>query len=97
MSDYPNKPGGYDSPEVIDEARREIDRRAWTTQDGHDLAAHLQAARKDLIAYLADLDQRNLISGTILNYLHTLLDVELEKVQDAEDAEEAGPTIEPQP
>lgn len=92
MSDYLNKPASYDSPEVIDEARREIDRRSWTTQDGHDLATHLQEARKDLTAYLVDLDQRNLISGTIFNYLHNFLDVELEKVKDSEDA---GPTIEP--
>lgn len=89
MSSYLNKPSNYDSREVIEEARREIDRRAWTTQHGHDLAAHLQAARKDLTEYLADLDQRNLISGTIFNYLRVVIDVVLEKVQNADEVDDA--------
>lgn len=91
MSDYLNKPDTYDSPTVIEEARREIERRAWTTQYGHDPATHVQTARKDLTGYLADLDQRNLISGTVFNYLRTLLDVELEKVQDSAEADDAAP------
>jgi hypothetical protein len=90
MSDYLNKPDTYDSPTVIEAARREIARRAWTTQDGHDPATHLQAGRKDLTGYLADLDQRHLISGTIFNYLRILIDVELEKVQEEAEGDNAS-------
>ncbi|RMN13946.1 hypothetical protein [Pseudomonas syringae group genomosp. 3] len=78
-----------DSPTVIGDARRAIDRRAWTIQNGHDRATHLQAARTELAAYLADLDQRKLISGPVLNYLRTLVDVELEKVEEAESVDDA--------
>lgn len=95
MSDYLNKPRTYDSPEVIEAARSEIDRRAWTRQDGHDLATHLQAARKDLSAYLADLDQRNLVSGTILGYLQAVLESQLEKVQEATEADGPKPKRHP--
>ncbi|KPX80283.1 MULTISPECIES: hypothetical protein [Pseudomonas syringae group] len=89
MSDSHNTPSIQDCPTVIGDARHAIDRRAWTIKDGHDLATHLQAVRTELGAYLADLDQRKLISVTVLNYLRTLLDVELEKVEEAESADDA--------
>ncbi|WP_455921524.1 hypothetical protein [Pseudomonas putida] len=89
MIDYLNKPATYDSQTVIQAARREIDRRAWTRNEDHDLDAHLQAARDDLTAYLADLDQRNQISGAVLSYLTSAVAMELEKVQEAAEADDA--------
>lgn len=89
MSDYLSKPRAYDSPAVIEQTRLQILQRAWNIRGGHDLATHQQAAREDLTAYLADLDQRNLISGTIHNYFRVVLDVELEKVVEAGNADDA--------
>jgi len=89
MSDYLNKPATYDSAEVIEQARAEIRRRVAAREPGHTLAAHLQAAREDLATYVADLEQRNLISGTIRNYLQAALDMELEKARIAPDAADA--------
>ncbi|AZC24789.1 hypothetical protein [Pseudomonas sessilinigenes] len=34
MRDFLNKPATYDSQTVIQAARREIDRRAWTRSEG---------------------------------------------------------------
>lgn len=88
MSDYLNKPRTYDSPEVIEDARREIDRRVWTRVVGQGVAGHLQEARAELTAYLSDLDQRNLVSGTIYNYLVAVMEVELENLEEAGKADD---------
>ena len=100
MSDYLNKPATHDSQTVIQAARREIDRRAWTRVEGHDLDSHLQAAHNDLTAYLDDLDQRNQISGAVLKYLTSAVAVELEKVlegAEADDSDGASTRHQPRP
>jgi len=76
MNDYLNKPATYDSAEVIDQAREEVRRRVANRED-----ASLSEVRESLNAYLLDLEQRNLISGTIHNYLCSALDIELEKAR----------------
>ena len=76
MSDYLNKPATYDSAEVIDQAREEIRRRVATRE-----GASPSQIRESLTAYLRDLEQRSVISGTIYNYLSAALDIELEKAK----------------
>lgn len=66
MTDYFNPPTTCDSLDVVEQARREIDRRAWTREDGHDDTAHLIAARQYLGGYLRALEQFGLVSVTTL-------------------------------
>jgi hypothetical protein len=82
MTDYFNPPTTCDSLDVIEQARREIDRRAWTREDGHDDTAHLLAARQYLGGYLRALEQFGLVSVATFNQLSAALANELEKVQD---------------
>jgi hypothetical protein len=82
MSEYFNPPATSDSLDVIEQARREIDRRAWTSEDGHDLTAHLHASRQYLDGYLRALEQFGLVSVTIFNQLQATMEHALEKVQD---------------
>lgn len=85
MTDYFNPPTTCDSLDVIEQARREIDRRAWTREDGHDDAAHLLAARQYLGGYLRALEQFGLVSVATFNQLSAAVASELEKVQDEDE------------
>lgn len=85
MSDYLNKPSNHNSPEVVEDARQEIRRRAWARVDGQGLAEHLQAAQRGITDYLDDLDRCNLIDGTIRNYLRAVMEVELGHVQNGKE------------
>jgi hypothetical protein len=87
MSSYLNKPANHNSPEVVEEARQEIRQRAWARVNGQSLTEHLQAAEQGITDYLDDLDRRNLIDGTIRNYLRAVMEVELGHVQKAADGE----------
>lgn len=85
MTDYFNPPTTCDSLDVIEQARREIDRRAWTREDGHDDTAHLLAARQYLGGYLRALEQFGLVSVATFNQLSAAVANELEKVQDEDE------------
>ena len=86
MSDYLNKSSTYDSAEVIAQASAEIRRRVKACAPGPEQTAHPQAVQEELTAYLRDLEQRSLISGTIFNYLDAVLFTELERVRVAPEA-----------
>jgi len=85
MSEYLNPPTTCDSLDVIEQARREIDQRAWTHEGGNDLTAHLHAARQYLTGYLRALEQFGLVSVAIFNQLQATMEHELEKVQDEDE------------
>lgn len=85
MTDYFNPPTTCDSLDVIEQARREIDRRVWTREDGHDDTAHLLAARQYLDGYLRALTQFGLVSVATFNQLSATVAHELEKVQDQDE------------
>jgi hypothetical protein len=85
MSEYFSPPTTSDRLDVIEQACREIDRRAWTREDGQDLTAHLHAARQYIDGYLRALEQFGLVSVTIFNQLQATMVHALEKVQDEDD------------